>query len=301
MSTAIEITKRHDRLGGEVELPLRWLWLVRLFRWYAPRYIRKHFHAVRLSKSGRSFPPNPGSAAILAARKERPGWPRSQEAEPLLIVLNHPSWWDPMICTMLSRIIAQRDQFGAIDGQAVKQYGFFKKMGFIGVDTKSLSGAAEFVRTGRTILSHPNRVFWVTAQGRFTDVRERPLAISSGVGHLAARLTRGIVLPLALEYPFWNERSPEALVRVGEPLRIADHPELSSKDWTALIEDEMTRNLDALNAEAMSRDPAKFTELLTGKTGVGGPYDWWRRLKAWVRGRKFDPSHGQSATQEKRP
>jgi hypothetical protein len=205
-----------------------------------------------------------------------------------------------MICVVLSRLMAGRDQFAAIDAEAVQRYAFFKKLGFIPVDTKTLRGAAEFVRTGTTILSQPNRVYWVTAQGRFTDVRQRPLAIEAGVGHLAARMERGAVLPLALEYTFWTERTAEALVRLGEPIRVADHPGLSGKEWTALIEDEMTRNLDVLNAEAMSRDPEKFTELLSGKTGVGGPYDWWRRLTAWVRGEKFDPSH-EAATRETRP
>jgi 1-acyl-sn-glycerol-3-phosphate acyltransferase len=272
MTHTVEAPARRDRLAGGTELPRRWLWLMRLFRWYAWRYVRKHFHAVRLSNSGHPFPP--------------------PADEPLLIVLNHPSWWDPMICVVLSRLIAERDQFAAIDAEAVKRYAFFKRIGFIPVDTKSLRGAAKFIRTGATILSQPNRAYWVTAQGRFTDVRERPLAINSGVGHLASRLSAGAVLPLALEYSFWTERTPEALVRVGEPIRVADHPGLSGKEWTARIEDAMTRNLDVLNAEAISRDPAKFTEILAGKSGVGGPYDWWRRFKAMIRGEKFDPSHG---------
>ena len=271
MSSAAEAPARRDRLAGGSELPRRSLWLLRLFRWYARRYVRKHFHAVRLSKSGHAFPP--------------------ATDEPLLVVLNHPAWWDPMICLVLSRLMAERDQFAAIDAEAVKRYAFFKKMGFVPVDTKSLRGAADFVRTGLAILSRPNRVYWVTAQGRFADVRERPLAINSGVGHLASRVTTGAVLPLALEYPFWNERTPEALVRVGEPLRVVDHPGRSGKVWVALIEEAMTRNLDVLNLEAVSRDPAKFDTILAGKTGVGGPYDWWRRFKATVRGEKFDPSH----------
>lgn len=275
-----EAVRPRDRLTGGTELPPRWRWLLRLFRWYAARYVRKHFHAVRLSKSGYSYPP-----------------PRDQ---PLLIVLNHPAWWDPMICLVLSRMIYEREQFAAIDAEAVKQYAFFKKMGFIGVDTKSLRGAAEFVRTGSGILSRPNRVYWVTAQGRFTDVRERPLNINAGVGHLAARMPNGYVLPVALEYTFWTERTPEALVRMGSPIAVADYPDLSGKEWTAHIEAEMTRNLDTLNAEATSRDPARFTELLAGKSGVGGPYDWWRRLKALVRGRKFDPSH-DAATRGEQP
>jgi 1-acyl-sn-glycerol-3-phosphate acyltransferase len=251
-------------------LPRRWHWLIRGFRKYACRYVRKQFHAVRLSKSGAPLPATD---------------------EPLLVVLNHPSWWDPLIGLVLSRGFAGRDQYAAIDAVAVQRYRFFARLGFVGVDPHSFRGAADFLRTGKAILSQPNTVFWVTAQGRFTDVRERPLALRSGVGHLAARLESGIVLPVALEYTFWTERTPEALIRVGEPLRVADHPGSSGKEWTARIEAALTRTLDALNAETMARDPAAFTELLSGRAGVGGVYDVWRRLKAWARGRAFDPAH----------
>jgi 1-acyl-sn-glycerol-3-phosphate acyltransferase len=196
-----------------------------------------------------------------------------------------------MVCLILSSLFPERDHFGAIDADAVKQYGFFKKLGFVGVDTKSLRGAAEFIRVGTTILSRPDRVFWVTAQGGFTDVRERPLNLQSGVGHLAARLPFGTVVPLALEYTFWNERTPEALLRLGEPLRVEQHPGLSGKEWTSVIEHSLTLALDGLNEEAMSRDPKLFTEILHGDTGVGGVYDLWRRMKSWLSGRKFNPSH----------
>jgi 1-acyl-sn-glycerol-3-phosphate acyltransferase len=261
------------------ELPPRWAWALRGFRKYCIRYVRRHFHALRVSNTSHPFPP---------------------ADEPVLLVLNHPSWWDPLVGLVLSTRFADRDQFAAIDARAVKQYGFFKRLGFVGVDTASLRGAAEFLRVGQTILAEPGRVFWVTAQGRFTDVRERPLNLRSGVGHLAARLGRGVIVPLALEYAFWDERTPEALARFGEPLRVADHPGLSGKEWTRLIEHTLTRTLDTLNAEAMTRDPARFTEVVSGRTGVGGVYDLWRRVRAWVRGERFDPSHA-AAVGEGRP
>ena len=50
--------------------------LLGLFRRYARYYIRRHFNAVRLSRAGRL-----------------PALP----AEPLVVYVNHPSWWDPMI------------------------------------------------------------------------------------------------------------------------------------------------------------------------------------------------------------
>ncbi len=252
---------------------------MRGFRRYCRRYVRKHVHAVRLSKGGAAFPP--------------PG-------EPVLIVLNHPAWWDPLVGVVLSDAFADRDQFAAIDAVALTQYRVFARLGFIGVDTTRLRGAADFLKVGQLVLSEPNRVFWVTAQGRFADVRERPLALRSGVGHLAARLTRGFVVPLALEYAFWDERTPEALARYGESVRIADHPDLDGKAWTRLIEDRLTQTLDALNADAIGRDPARFTTVLGGRAGVGGMYDLWRRAKALVRGERFDPSHA-AAVQKERP
>jgi 1-acyl-sn-glycerol-3-phosphate acyltransferase len=254
----------------EAPLPRRWNWLIWAFRRYAVRFVRKHFHAVRLSKAGAPFPVTD---------------------EPILVVLNHPSWWDPMIGIVLSRELNPRDQFAAIDAVAVEQYRFFKRLGFVGVDQHSLRGAASFLRTGAALLSEPRRAFWVTAQGRFADARERPLALQPGVGHLAARMTHGRVIPVALEYAFWTERTPEALVRLGAPLNVADHANLTGKQWLALIEGALTSALDALNAEAMARDPAAFRTLLDGRTGVGGVYDWWRRVKARVRGERFDPAH----------
>lgn len=252
-------------------LPVRWEWLIRGFTKYAAKYVRRHFHAVRLSRTSAPIP---------------------NDGTPLVVVLNHPGWWDPMIGVVLSREFPAYSHFPAIDAEAVRKYPFFTKLGFFGVDQHSLRGAAKFLRTASAILEAPSRAVWVTAQGRFTDVRTRPLALRSGVGHLAARLDRGLILPVALEYTFWTERTPEALVRIGASLDVSDFPGLSGREWTSRIEAALTETLDTLIAETMTRDPDRFRELLDGKVGVGGVYDTWRRFASWTRGRRFDASHG---------
>jgi 1-acyl-sn-glycerol-3-phosphate acyltransferase len=265
-------------------LPTRWNWFFDGFRRYVRRYVRKHFHAVRLSNTSHPLP---------------------ADDAPLLIVLNHPSWWDPMIGVILSDLFPGYAHYAAIDAAMLKKYRAFNKLGFFGVDQTCLRGAAEFLRTGTEILSAYRRAVWVTAQGEFADVRTRPLNLRSGVGHLAARLPRGWVVPIAVEYTFWTESKPEAVVRIGEAISFSRDPtgsassvdalpvgsRLTGKNWTARIEVALTASLDALNAETATRDPAKFTELLGGTAGVGGVYDAFRRSVAFVRGERFDPSH----------
>jgi hypothetical protein len=91
-----------------------------------------------------------------------------------------------------------------------------------------------------------------------------------------------------VEYCFWNESKPEALVQIGTPLM---PQRLGGKDWTMRIECELVKTLDALATDAMSRDSGRFTTLTAGRVGVGGVYDLWRRGKAILRGERFDPAH----------
>lgn len=251
-----------------VTLPRRsefyWGW----FLWYIRRYLRKNFHAVRLAKR----PPLPDLAG------------------PLLVVMNHPSWWDPLVACLLSTRFPQRVPYGPFDAAALQRYPIFEKLGFYPVEQGTPRGGVEFLRVSLALLEQPDTALWITAQGRFADVRERPVVLKAGVGHLLQRLTAGHVLPLALEYPFWDERYPEALARFGEPLPIT--PGIAAEDWLARISGAMATTQDELRADALTRDPARFEALVGGSVGVGGFYDWWRRWRAWLRGEKFSAAHG---------
>ena len=142
-------------------------------------------------------------------------------------------------------------------------------------------------------------IFWITAQGEFTDPRARPMTIRPGVGHALAAREGGLVVPLAVEYPFWNERCPEILVAFGPALRIGAGGGRSADEWTTVLERALEAAQDRLVAAAQRRDPAAFTTLLSGRVGVGFVYDLVRRVKALLRGERFDASHGgESAASE---
>lgn len=258
---------------GDDRLPVWSPRIVSWFRWYCRRYyFPPHFHALRILRSGLAGDLNP--------------------AGPLVVITNHPSWWDPVISALLSTRYPERRVFAPIDAKALESYRFFKKMGFFGVEQGTARGAATFLRVAGRVLGEPDAILWVTAQGRFTDPRQRPVRLMPGLGHALARLEGlATVLPIALEYPFWDEKSPEALVHFGEPVRVRPDCGLDGAGWTDLLSTKLEAAMDQLAQAAIQRDPALFETMQTGKTGVGGMYDRIRRLTAWMGLRKFDGSH----------
>ena len=243
--------------------------LVRLFGWYLHWYFWRSFHGVRLSRSG---------------------LPRAPAGRPVIIYGNHPSWWDPALYLLLShKLFPSRPGFGPMEAKALQKYGVLRPMGIFGVDLDTPRGAANFLAACLRILATPATMLWITAEGHFTDPRARPIRLRPGLAHLARRVPDAVIIPLAIEYSFWNESRPEALARFGDPIDAGRDRTVA--EWTAHLETELARTMDALTAESMTRDARLFVPLIRGGAGVGGIYDLYRRARAWRHGRRFDPSH----------
>ncbi len=244
--------------------------LFRFFVLYLERYFARHFTAVRISRAGLPSPALP----------------------PRIIYTNHPTWWDPILFALLGyHLFPGQQLFGPMDAEALEKYPLLKRLGIFGVEQNTLRGATTFLLTSRAILRQPTTILFITPEGRFRDPRQRPVEILPGLGHLAKALDDTVIVPLALEYPFWNERHPEILVRFGTPISTRDGAGRTVAEWTRLFGQRLEETLDALATEAISRDPARFQTLLAGRTGIGGIYDQWRRLRAWRRGERFQPAH----------
>lgn len=241
---------------------------VRFFYRYTRHYLHKNFHALRLSRTGPA---------------------RLPPSRPAIVYSNHPAWWDPLVIVALGDArFPGRPGYGPMDSAALEQYGFLRRVGVFGIEPGTRRGATRFLRMGARILQQPEAVLWVTAQGEFTDVRARPVRLKGGVATLLKRIDDVVCIPLAIEYPFWNERYPEALCRFGE----AFGSDAGENEQT--LATRLTKTMDALAAEAISRDPARFTTIVQGKVGIGGVYDAGRRLKALLSGRRFNPAHSET-------
>jgi 1-acyl-sn-glycerol-3-phosphate acyltransferase len=250
--------------------------LLALFGWYLRFwYVPRHFGSIRVSRAG--LPQVPPGASLV-------------------IYSNHASWWDPAMYILLGlTLLPDRIGYGPMEAQELERYGLLRRMGVFGIDPGTPRGAAAFLQTGRRILADPRGTLWVTAEGRFTDPRVRPLTLRPGIAHLARHVPGLVFVPLALEYSFWNESRPEALAHFGPP--IAPGAARDPAEVTTALTAALTETMDALAEESMARDPALFQPILRGGAGVGGVYDVWRRLRAWSAGRRFEPAHVRRSAQ----
>ena len=255
--------------GGDLRTPSRRA--LALFSVYLHWYVKRHFHALRVANAGR-IPPL---------------------AEPLILFGNHASWWDPLSAMLLAEsILPERQHYAPMDAIALDHYRIFRPMGFFPVDNATSRGAAQLLRAGEQVLSRPGAVLWITPEGRFQDVRKRPVIFRPGIGALMTRRGRLTCVPVAIEYTFWNERLPEILVNIGEPLEIADGTMEDARTWTNLLSYAMSATLDELAMLAIDRDPDAFSTILLGSGGIGGIYEMWKRLTCALTGRAYHHDHG---------
>lgn len=214
------------------------------------------------------------------------------------MVCNHPSWWDPITANLVHDAFFPGHRFYApIDAVALEQYQILKRLGFFGIDG-SLAGVKQFLSVAAGVLKSP-AVLWLTPEGRFADPRDQAAELMPGVSHLAARLPDAVVLTMALEYPFFDERLPNMLCRIGNSVQpvVRDEgggPRSDKSSWSAAMNVALRGNQERLATAVMRRSFEGFSPLFAGSATPGSAYDWARAAKQLLSGRGVRLRHGKS-------
>jgi len=257
-----------------VPLPTIKPWLFNGFYSFCRYYLRQHFHAVAVDRRDLINSPVPDDASVI-------------------FFANHPGWWDPIIAIHLCKTCFSKRQFYApIDAEALRKYKVFSKLGFYGIELHSLHGAADFLKTSRRIISEPNTSIWITPEGRFADPRDVSATLMPGLAHLAMQHDNLYLVPLAIEYTFWEERLPEALQKIGTPIFSGELQSLSKVDCLNHLTLKLRETQRELADAAIHRRCEVFEVQLSGKFGAFGFYDWLRRWRGSITGENIDVHHG---------
>lgn len=245
------------------------------FARYARRMLAKDFHRVNLTPASRV-----ASAAFNA------------HAGPAILVMNHASWWDPLVALVVgSELFPSRKAIAPMHSEQLKRFAFMRRLGMFGIDPDnpaSLSAMSAYVAS--FFQSHPapaRPTLILTPQGTFTDPRE-PIRVRPGAAAISAETPGVLVASLSIEYGFWQSRRPELFLRfetLAAPngSRADDAGEqgrASTTSWHRVITSGMQANADALATLVKARDPAPFESLFrTRGSSINPAYDLWLRLR----------------------
>lgn len=251
-------------------------WLQALFSQYTRRYLQRNFHAVyRMGEL---------SGSDLS------------EDIPLVVALNHSSWWDVLFGLLAAEDFFTREWYGVMDARQLERYRFFAKLGMIGVDRSGLEGAKEFLAYSEKLLKNQPRSLWLTPQGEMLSNLRRPIKFQPGIGHLAEKLGDFYFTTIVFHYEFWNEKRPEAFLSLSAVERVHVGADFNRREFVRTQERRMERQLDALLQAAQSRDASRFIPLLRGATGISATYDFIRAVGAKLRGQTFRSEHSEINT-----
>jgi 1-acyl-sn-glycerol-3-phosphate acyltransferase len=242
---------------------------------------RKNWNALRLAK--------PLTDQPLLDLQSHPG--------PALIIMNHQSWWDPLIGLYLAhRYFPSRPGLAPMDKTQLAKLGIFKRLGIFGIDPDapaSLNALRKYLT--HEWQQHPSSILWITPQGKFSDPTQ-PIVLKPGAAAIAlAAQQAGLpmrIIAVAIEMPFWTSRHPELLLNIREATPTSTPTTLS------LYNQHLTQALqcaaDELRSIATTRDESRFLTIDgRQKPTTNFFYDFYLRLRG--RDATITDQHRQSA------
>lgn len=216
--------------------------------------------------------------SLRIANLER--FPAPDATRPLIVFLNHVSWWDPVPSMILHhRMRPYSDAYSPTDAMGLRAVPYLRYLGFFPVDAGTIHGAKQFLHGCQEILARPNAVLWITPEGKFTDPRLRPLELKRGLATLLTYLDAVTLVPLAIEYPFWDGLRPDILASWGEPIQIDNGTEKTVSEWHEILTASLTQTQDELANLVIQREADKFRTLHFGHMGPRNALRLLRSLK----------------------
>lgn len=162
---------------------------------------------------------------------------------PLVLVANHPSWWDGFLLREVQRRLRPTAPlYTAMTARELRRHPPLRLMGAVGVGHEGIVRARPLVeRLAAGAQRHPDAVVAWFPQGRIVPSFARPLGFRPGVELLARRLGQALILPLALHLEQLARPAPTAFILAGPAFRVRD-----GRMAVAALEATVDRLLDRL-------------------------------------------------------
>jgi chlorobactene lauroyltransferase len=208
---------------------------------------------------------------------------------PLILYLNHSSWWDGYLMMLCHRRLLGRrfSSYLLMEEKQLRDYRFFAWCGAFSINRhdpadvqRSLDYISGLLRRRR------ERALFIFPQGKIVHPDRRPLETYSGVARIALALEQATLCPLVFRYEFGGRQKATAYIRIGpswrlDPTSAADHELQHLLDR---ITADLAAQCDHLRDDVVAGRHRRFAPLLRGNRGIDERFDillkLWRRARA---------------------
>lgn len=179
---------------------------------------------------------------------------------PTIVVANHTSWWDGLVCFELFKYVGA-DGFVFMEEKHLRRYRLFRRLGAFSIDRDHPRSALEsFGYAAELAEEKPDRTFLIFPQGKIVPDTLRPIVFETGIERVIDRLLPCRVVPLALAYKFRGEFKPEIFASAGTPLPFAKSG--NSKSTSAALAATLESGILELESTIADGDLQGFKNLL---------------------------------------
>ncbi|MFQ3664125.1 MAG: lysophospholipid acyltransferase family protein [Chloroflexaceae bacterium] len=199
---------------------------------------------------------------------------------PLILYLNHSSWWDGYLMYVIHRVVL-RGRFDAhllMEEKQLRRYRFFSWSGAFSVNRddpedawRSQAYAAALLQGGQR-----PRLLFIFPQGKIVPNDRRPLVTYPGIARIVAQVGNVNLCPVALRYELLGRQFPEAFIRIGPQHRAVNPQDIEGT--LADITSRLTTACDALRDDVLALRYERFQPLLRGRRGIDELFDGFLRL-----------------------
>ncbi|MEZ4472844.1 MAG: 1-acyl-sn-glycerol-3-phosphate acyltransferase [bacterium] len=179
---------------------------------------------------------------------------------PVILVSNHTSWWDPLVCLLVANRLVQSDAYAMMDAANLRRLPFFARVGAFGVDRSEAGLAGESLDYAAALLDRPGRLLWIFAQGDERPINQRPLGFRRGAAVVWERVPEARVVPLAIRYVFAEREQPYLYLAFGPALPSGEGIEARRVAMERAVEAQ----LDTIE-RALAAPDASFVERLRAR------------------------------------
>lgn len=189
---------------------------------------------------------------------------------PLLLYLNHSSWWDGYMMYVIHRVVL-RGRFDAhllMEERQLRAFRFFTWSGAFSINRhdprdvrRAQLYAVNLLRGGRR-----PRALFVFPQGKIVPQDRRPLETFPGVARIIAKAGSVTLCPVALRYEFLGEQWPHAFIRIGPTHKVANPADGAAT--LAELTARLTAACDALRDDVVDGRLATYSPILKGRRGI---------------------------------